>query len=222
MAETQTGDTRNKEVTRERIIEAATEAFADQGYHDTSMDDIVRRAGMSKGAIYFHFPGKEALFFTLVERLADVLERSARKSISRESSGVARVDATLKTLLDMLSKHQGLAKVVLLGGAGLGPSLDRRLLKLHERFARFIKGYLDKAVADSSIPAMDTEVAAYAWLGAINEIIIRWLYAGQPDTLEKAIPHLRVLLLRSIGADVAGQSVPGGPGKAKSGNQVSE
>jgi len=139
MAETQTGDLRNKEVTRERIIEAATEAFAEQGYHDTSMDDIVRRAGISKGAIYFHFPGKEALFFTLVERLADVLERSARKSISRESSGMARVDATLKTLLEMLSKHQGLAKVVLLGGAGLGPSLDRRLLKLHERFARFIK-----------------------------------------------------------------------------------
>lgn len=200
MIEAQAGEARNKAATRERIIEAATQAFAEQGYHDTSMDDIVRRAGMSKGAIYFHFPGKEALFFTLVERLADVLESSARKSISRESGGTARVDATFKAMLELLSRHQGLARVVLIGGAGLGPSLDRRLLKLHERFARFIRGYLDKAVADGSIPPVDTEVAAYAWLGAINEIVIRWLYAGKPDALDEAAPHLRALLLRSIGA----------------------
>jgi len=195
------GDIRNKVVTRERIMQTATDAFAESGYHDTSMDDIVRRAGLSKGAIYFHFPGKEALFLSLVGRLADVLENSARKSIAEKQGAVARVDATLKTILDMLSRHRGLAKVVLIGGAGLGPSLDRRLLELHERFAGFIKEYLDKAVADGSIEPVETEVVAYAWLGAINEIVVRWLCAGKPDPLEQAIPHLRALLLRSIGVD---------------------
>ncbi|MBI2857038.1 MAG: TetR/AcrR family transcriptional regulator [Chloroflexi bacterium] len=203
MKQTQTSDARNKGATHERIIQAATDAFAERGYHDTSMDDIVRRAGISKGAIYFHFPGKEALFFALVGRLADMLEDSARKSIASERGAVARVDATLKMLLDMLSRHRGLAKVVLLGGAGLGPSLDRRLLALHERFARLIKGYLDTAVADGSITPVDTEVAAYVWLGAINEIVVRWLYAGQPDPLEKAVPHLRALLLSSVGVNVS-------------------
>ena len=71
-------ESRNKNATRERIIESAMHAFAEQGYHDTSMDDIVRRSGFSKGGIYFHFPGKEALFYALVNRLADALEAAAR------------------------------------------------------------------------------------------------------------------------------------------------
>lgn len=201
-------DIRSKELTRERILDSAMQAFAERGYHDTSMDDIVRAAGLSKGGIYFHFPGKESLFFALVNRLADALESSARLSIEQEHGAVGRVDAALQTMLGMLSRHRRLAKVVLIGGGGLGPSIDVHLIKLHERFARFIKEYLDRAVADASIPPIETEVAAYAWLGAINEIVIRWLHTGDPDPLEKAIPQLRALLLRSIGAEVSVSDIP--------------
>lgn len=192
---------RSKELTRERIVQTATDAFAEGGYHDTSMDDIVRRSGLSKGAIYFHFPGKEALFLALIGRLADILEESARKSISTKRGAAARVDATLKTILDLLSRHRGLAKVVLIGGAGLGPSLDRRLLELHARFANLIKEYLDGAVAEGSIEPVDTTLVSYAWLGAINEIVVRWLCTGKPESLEGALPDLRGLLLKSIGIE---------------------
>ena len=199
----QTSKTRNKEATRERILEAAEETFADQGYHGSSMDDVVRRAGTSKGAIYFHFPGKEALFTTLIARLADRLEKSAKASIGQERGSVGRVEAALQTLFKTLAGHRRLAKVVLVGGVGVGPSLDRRLLKLHERFAQFIQGYLDQAVAEGSIPSLDTELTAYAWLGAINEVVVRWLHTGQPDPLESVLPDLQALLLRSIGATTA-------------------
>ena len=199
MREAHSGDVRNKEATRERILEAATDAFADSGYHDASMDDIVRLSGTSKGAIYFHFPGKETLFFVLVGRLVDALEGSARRSIAQERGAIAKVDAALQSFFHFFSRHRRLAKVVLMGGVGLGPSLDRRLMKLHQRFARFIKSYLDQAVAEGSIKPINTEVAASAWLGAINEIMVRWLHTGQPDPLEEALPHLRALLLRSIG-----------------------
>jgi len=195
-------ESRNKNATRERIIESAMHAFAEQGYHDTSMDDIVRRSGFSKGGIYFHFPGKEALFYALVNRLADALEAAARSSIEQERGAVARVDAALQTLLGMISRHPRLAGVVLVSGQGLGPSLDSHLVKLHERFARFIKEYLDKAVGDGSIAAVETEVVAYAWLGAIKQIVVRWLRERNPDSLERVVPALRVLLLRSIGIEV--------------------
>jgi TetR/AcrR family transcriptional regulator, fatty acid metabolism regulator protein len=205
-----TMENRNKELTRERIVESATEAFAEHGYHDTSMDDIVRRSGFSKGAIYFHFPGKEALFSSLVERLADALEESARASIDKERGAVARVDAALQAMLSMIGRHRGLARVVLVSGAGLGPAVDSHLAKLHERFARFIKGYLDTAAADGSLPPIDTEIVARAWLGAIKEIVTRWLRAGDAASLERAVPELRALLLRSIGVEV---DVSGNTGK---------
>jgi hypothetical protein len=71
---------------------------------------------------------------------------------------------------------------------------------VRERFASLIQGYLDDAVAEGSIPPVDTRVATFAWLGAVNEVVIQWLYRGRPDLLAEAVPVLTRILLRSIGA----------------------
>ena len=47
---------------RERIIRAAVEVFAEKGYHRATIADVVQRSGLSVGAIYTHFKGKDALF----------------------------------------------------------------------------------------------------------------------------------------------------------------
>lgn len=52
---------------RGEILEAAVSCFAEKGYHETTMDDIVRHSGLSKGALYWHFENKKALFRSLVE-----------------------------------------------------------------------------------------------------------------------------------------------------------
>ena len=56
---------------RAALLEAAMEVFAERGYRDASVDEIAARAGYSKGAIYFHFSGKEDLFFALLEERVD-------------------------------------------------------------------------------------------------------------------------------------------------------
>lgn len=53
---------RQAEATRELLVEAARDLFTRQGYAATSIDDIIGRAGVARGALYHHFPGKEALF----------------------------------------------------------------------------------------------------------------------------------------------------------------
>src|SRR5260370_39891828 len=53
--------------TRGRILEAALEVFARKGYHGASVDDIVRASGTSNGAVYHHFPNKDAVFPALVD-----------------------------------------------------------------------------------------------------------------------------------------------------------
>ncbi|MFD3970365.1 TetR family transcriptional regulator [Streptomyces cyaneofuscatus] len=58
-------------ITREQILRAAGEVFAGFGYHRASVDDIIARSGMTKGAVYFHFPGKAAIAESLLARLQD-------------------------------------------------------------------------------------------------------------------------------------------------------
>lgn len=58
-------------VTREQILRAAGEVFAGSGYHRASVDDIIARSGMTKGAMYFHFSRKAAIAEALLARLRD-------------------------------------------------------------------------------------------------------------------------------------------------------
>jgi len=55
------------EDTREKLLDAAAEVFAEKGYANTSMDDVAAAAGMTKGALYWNFDGKEALFHALLD-----------------------------------------------------------------------------------------------------------------------------------------------------------
>jgi AcrR family transcriptional regulator len=83
------------------------------------------------------------------------------------------------------------------GGAGRG--FQAELNSLHDRFARLIQEYLDAAVADGTIPPLDTRVTSVAWFGALDEVVARWLQAEHPGRLEDAYPTLRAILLRSAG-----------------------
>ena len=50
-----------------QILHAAAKCFAEKGYHTTTMDDIVREAGLSKGTLYWYFNSKKALFRSLID-----------------------------------------------------------------------------------------------------------------------------------------------------------
>lgn len=56
---------------RSALLDAAAQVFAEQGYREASVDAIARKAGFSKGAVYWHFASKEDLFFALLEERVD-------------------------------------------------------------------------------------------------------------------------------------------------------
>ena len=55
------------EATRGQLISIARRLFAERGYEDTSIEAVLREAGVSRGSLYHHFPGKEALFEAVAE-----------------------------------------------------------------------------------------------------------------------------------------------------------
>jgi AcrR family transcriptional regulator len=55
--------------TRDHLVEVARRLFAEQGYEDTSIEDVLNAAGVSRGALYHHFAGKEALFEAALEQV---------------------------------------------------------------------------------------------------------------------------------------------------------
>ena len=185
--------------TRERILDAALEVFARKGYHRALVDDIVRASATSKGAVYHHFPTKEAIFLALVDEFAQRLARGVAAAIAARQGALAKVEGALVAALTTFAESAPLARLILLEAVSLGAVYEAKRAEVHGRFTGLIQGYLDEAVAEASIAPLDTRIATLAWLGAINEIVVQWLHAGTP-ALADSIPALTQLLLRSIGA----------------------
>lgn len=99
--------------TKATIIEAARDLFGAYGYDGTSIDAILRRAGVARGALYHHFPTKEAVFDAVleheVEKIADASAQAARAA----DDPVGRLRAGCRTWLE-IALDPAIQRIVLL------------------------------------------------------------------------------------------------------------
>jgi AcrR family transcriptional regulator len=80
---------------RDRLVEAATAEFATFGYAGTTLDGIAIRAGVTKGGVYFHFRGKEELFFAVL----DHWRKARRQQLQVPAAGAGGGAAALRLFL---------------------------------------------------------------------------------------------------------------------------
>ncbi len=189
----------NAQETRTRILEAAVKVFATKGYHETKVDDIVNESRTSKGAFYFYFPSKQDIFLALVDTFAKLLEDRLNEALQSKAHGLEQMDAALTSILGLFSQYRGLAKIALVQAVGLGAAFEEKRRAINDRLTQLVQARLDQAVADGSLPPQSTEIAARAWIGALNEIVTHWIYTGHPP-LEACLPDVRRFLARSVGA----------------------
>ena len=183
---------------RQRVLDAALEIFTQHGYGDAAIDDIARASDTSKGGLYFHFPSKQALFLALLDEASAALLRRVEAAMAAESDPLLRGDAALREVLHAFAGHRLLARLLLVDALGAGKEFNAKLNELHAAFAALVADCLDEAVAQGQIAPLDTRLAAYAWYGAINHVVLSWLLNGEPARLEETYPTLRALLLHGV------------------------
>lgn len=189
--------TENPRKTKDRILDAAMRIFSNKGYYDTRLDEIADASDSSKGSIYFHFPNKEKLFISLVDQFADVIERNVTEAIESEPAGMKRVQVAIESVLETFGKYRRPAKILLVQAVGLGNVFEKKRMDVTDRFAALIQTYLQEAIDVGDIEAVDCEVVAHAWMGAIYNVVIQWVYTGDPDP-ERIMKSLVPLLLKSV------------------------
>lgn len=91
---------RRPEARPDEILDAALSVFAEQGFTAARVEDIARRAGLSKGAVYLYFPSKEAMLNALVEQSAGALAKAAEKLVALGAP--KDPEAALRSLVFML------------------------------------------------------------------------------------------------------------------------
>jgi AcrR family transcriptional regulator len=149
------------EETRNRILDTALDSFARLGYDATSVAQICRRADVTKGGFYHHFPSKQALFLELLERWLEGIDsqlevlRSGADSVPQEllqmTAMIRQVfqDAggKLPIFLEFLTK------------AGQSPVVWQATAAPFRKYQTFFARLLEEGIAEGSLRPVDPELA---------------------------------------------------------------
>ena len=106
--------------TKRALVEVATELFTAQGYAGTSLDEIVAGARVTKGALYHHFSGKQALFEAVFVRVEDDASASISRAVRGTKDPWEKATAGLRAFLDVLQQPAYRRLVIQEGPAVLG------------------------------------------------------------------------------------------------------
>ncbi|HEV7679096.1 MAG TPA: TetR/AcrR family transcriptional regulator [Candidatus Dormibacteraeota bacterium] len=179
-----------------RILDAIALCFAERGYHETSVDQVVQRARMSKSAFYACFPNKELAFAALLEREGERLLHAVEQAIVDEPQPSNAARAGIATFVADCARNRDAARILLVESVGISPVIEERRRALHARFAEMIRA---QAEASGRQPqGIDLEVIAYALVGAVNEAVVRLLETGRrdPTPVVDALGHLAARTLQ--------------------------
>jgi AcrR family transcriptional regulator len=187
---------------RERqLVELAEELFAERGYAGTSMDELCRRAGVTKPVVYELFGSKEGLFRACVEGSAAALAEAVTVAVRGEESPEGKLRAGGLAFLRFAADHRVAWEVLFAAG-------ESRFAGEAEVVRRGQASLLRELLAESAAPGMDPDQLD-AFAHAINgayEALGHWAAENPQVPLETLADWLVSLLapgLESIGAQPA-------------------
>jgi AcrR family transcriptional regulator len=157
---------------RAEILHAALSAFRENGYHETSLDDIAGRLGMRKTALYYYFPDKDALLYECHRESLAELERMTEESARCCTDAVSRLRHLIRDHVRVMTET--------LEGSPLAfevPALSSRrrarIVAGRDRYERLLRDLVAEGVAAGAFRDVDPQVTVFAMLGAVNWIA-RW------------------------------------------------
>lgn len=186
---------------RRRILEATAELIARQGYQETTMEEIVRRAKVGYKTFYRHYPDKEAAFLALLDAAIERTVTNVEGAYRREEGPWAdRVGAALGALFADVAAHPDAARVVLVEAVAAGAEPAAKHEAALKRLAALLRPGRELNPRQERLPESLEETLA----GGVVWVLGQRLMAGEADELRGLLPETLEFLLRPyVGEDAA-------------------
>lgn len=191
--------------TREQLLNAALICFRRQGYSATTLEDIAKQAGTTRGAIHWHFGNKVELFNTLVreryERAATIFSEAHKLG---EGSPLRQLRHLLIRWLSYVEEDEDFRAVLelLTLRTEVGPELAEGLqekVQGQRRSLAYFASLISKGIAAGEVrPEVKPDTAALAALGMVNGITSLWLMDMTAFSLKNVAPETVDLFLQAL------------------------
>jgi AcrR family transcriptional regulator len=160
---------RRKAETRARLVDAARELFASDGYDSTRPQDIARAADVAIGTFYVHFPDKRAAFLAFTEMASHELMERVRAHIGDARGFEARLQKSLEAIVAYSDEHPGVLAAAFADQAVLAANLPEGV-SLRDRLAQSLaKGLREGMRAGELRRDYEPTVIANAIVGLVQQ-----------------------------------------------------
>jgi len=180
---------------REQVIRCAAEVFAECGYHQTTVEDIVKRAKIARGTFYLYFQDKRSLFDELVDRF-----------MKQISSRIVRIDPAVppdecvrllrentRAILETTVEHRALGKILVSDAVGLDPEFDQKLLAFYTGVNEMLERSLRRGQKTGLVKPCDVPITSRLIIGAFKELMyqltVQQLDLDIPRVVDAIIHH---------------------------------
>jgi AcrR family transcriptional regulator len=176
--------------TRAKLIRAARRLFASKGYAAVGTEQIVRRAGVTRGALYHQFSSKEDLFLAVYEQVEQELTERVAATLGEVSSPLDALRAGIRAFLEACRAPEVQRIVLIDAPAVLG---WERWREVAERYGLgLIEAVVTAAIEAGEIAELPPELLAHLLMGALDEAAL--LVVRDPDSTESVAATLERLL----------------------------
>jgi AcrR family transcriptional regulator len=184
--------------TRSRIIAAAVSLFAEQGYDATSVNQVVARAGVAKGALYHHFQSKDDLLYEVYRELVDRQRAGLAEILARGLSPADTLRAIVRDMVTTTAASVAEAKVFFREGYRLTDANQQRVRAARRQIHDAVTELVRSAQRSGEFAAVASpEMVTFTVFGVINELPVWYSPDGQ-KTPEQLAGELADLVLAGL------------------------
>jgi AcrR family transcriptional regulator len=178
-------------VREQQLLELAEQLFAERGYAGASMDELARRAGVTKPVVYELFGNKEGLFGACVDRSIERLSTEIAAAVHAEDEPEARVRAGGLAFIRFAAGNRVAFDLMSMGG-----SFAEKARAVRESQAELVRGLMAEMAAEGTDPR-ELEIAAYA-VNAAYEGVAHWMWAHPEVDIERIADWIAELLIPGL------------------------
>jgi AcrR family transcriptional regulator len=198
----------DKSQRREEIMRAAKKVFARKGFHETTIADIAKEAGLAYGSVYWYFDSKDELFHALM-----AVEESALRShvaVALAALGVppnnfgqeaplrALLQSSVEATLAYFESDRATVKLLLRDPYALGERFERHLGGIYERFIDDIESFIVAAQERGEVVAAPPRMVAYTLAALVGQLAHRRLSTDDDVTAAQVADFVVALVLDGL------------------------
>jgi AcrR family transcriptional regulator len=172
------GRIRRSTATRTELVKAARALFAERGYDQVSTAEVVAAAGVTRNALYYHFPAKEALFRAVYEDVEREVAERILPAATQEGSAVERLRKGCQLFLDACLASEIAEISVRQAPAVLGFRQVREIDNRH--YLGPLQAVINAGIENGEVPPMPVKAAASMLLGALDEAALLIADSARP------------------------------------------